>query len=360
MRQSIRHLLLMLVSAMLVSTIYGQVKLPKLFSDNMVVQRDQPFKIWGWAPAGTAVDLSFNGQDAETKSDEKGYWQVVLKPMKYGGPFTLKVKSEGQALEFKNILIGDVWVCSGQSNMEFPVSGWAKVDNYQYEIDHADHPNIRLFTVEKNISTTPEDDVKGGIWQLCNPETIAPFSAVGYLFGRDLQQRLNIPIGLINSTWGGTDIETWISRQSLVASPAYSSAVETLPTVNIDSLKSIRSKATLDEVKKLQGSLPDALTAGTFTRENYDDTRWPHMELPGFWEGHGLNPKFDGKVWYRKVIELSQAEAAQPALLYLGRIDDNDTTYLNGRQIGYTTGYNLPRKYNIATGSLHAGKNVIA
>lgn len=341
-------------------TAHAEVRLPGIFSSNMVLQRDQPVKIWGWATNGQQVTVNFHGQEASAKADAKGLWSVTLKPMPFGGPFELKVQEGQDQITLDNILMGDVWVCSGQSNMEFPVKGWASVDSAEQVIRHAKHPNIRLFTVEKNISTTPQSEVKGGTWQLCNPQNIPPFSAVGYLFGRDLEAALHIPIGLINSTWGGTDIETWISRQSLEASPEYGDVVKKLPAVNIDSLQNKQKNNAAKRLQDIQGGLPDPAEVPAFRKMNFDASKWPQMNLPDFWEGGALDRNFDGVVWFRREIDVNAADAEQGATLYLAKIDDNDSTFINGEYIGSTNNASANRKYQVKAGLLKAGKNVIA
>ncbi|WP_431217312.1 sialate O-acetylesterase [Puia sp. P3] len=214
-----------------------QVSLPHIFSDNMVFQRDQPVKIWGYAPNNKKLTVTFHGQTRTPVAGANGKWSATFPPTPYGGPFELKIAGSTNSLTYKNIIIGDVWVCSGQSNMEFPVSGWSSVNNYQYEIAHAEYPNIRLFTVKKSISGKPEEDVRPALWQECSPSTISPFSAVGYFFGRQLYQTLKVPIGLVFSSWGGTDIESWISRNSLDTSAEYHDAVKNLPVLDMDSLR---------------------------------------------------------------------------------------------------------------------------
>lgn len=359
--QKKRALLIMFASMLLfVISSHAAVRLPGIFSSHMVLQRDQPLKIWGWATSGHQVQVDFHGQQATAKADSKGFWSVTLKQEPAGGPFELTVRDGPDQIVLSDILMGDVWVCSGQSNMEFPVKGWGTVDSAASVIAGADHPNIRLFTVEKNISMTPATEVKGGTWELCTPANIPPFSAVGYLFGQDLEAALAIPIGLINSTWGGTDIETWISRQSLEASPQYGSVVKKLPAINIDSLQQLQKENAAKRLAAIQGGLPDPAAVSRFKEKDFDATKWPQMDLPAFWEANGLDKNFDGVVWFQKEVEVSAAEAGQAATLYLAKIDDNDSTFINGVYIGSTNNASANRKYTVQAGVLKAGKNKIA
>lgn len=338
---------------------FGQIVMPKIFNDNMVLQRDQPLKIWGSASKGESVQVSFHGHSIKTTANNEGKWAVTFKAMPYGGPFQMKIKGKTNSIEFKNILLGDIWICGGQSNMEFPISGWTNVKNYKEEIASANHPNIRLFTVEKDIRTTPTAEIKDGKWEQCSPATISPFSAVGYFFGRDLYNKLHVPIGLINSNWGGTDIETWISRSSLDTSKEYKNAVSSLPQLSLDSLRAIQQSELLNTVKKLQGGLPKKADIAQWRNPQFNNKQWPTMQLPGVWEDQQLGKNFDGQVWFRKEITIDAISNKDTATLSLCMIDDNDETYINGVKIGSTEGYNVMRSYKIKPGILHTGKNTI-
>ena len=193
------------------SPVLADVRMSKIFSDNMVLQRDTEITVWGWADSGEQVTVTLGGQNRVAETGIDGRWEVSLTSMKAGGPFKMLVNGKN-SLEFSNILVGDVWICSGQSNMEWPISRSADADN---EIAHADYPEIRLFTVPREIAVIPADDLAGGNWEECSPETVASFSAVGYFFGRHIHKETGVPVGLINSSWGGTIAETWISRETM-------------------------------------------------------------------------------------------------------------------------------------------------
>ena len=336
------------------------IVLPKIFGDGMVLQRDAPVSIWGHAGAGATVAVSFHGQVRKVVADGSGLWKAVLAPMAYGGPFTLEIWGGGDTVKYNDVLVGDVWVCSGQSNMEFPVSGWSRVNNADEEIRNAGYPAIRLFTVDKAMSTRPEEDVKGGQWLPCSPVTIAPFSAVGYFFGRELYKNLKIPIGLINTTWGGTDIESWISRKSLDSSKEFHDAVAHLPTLSLDSLRNLYHGRSVKLVTRVQGGLPDPAAVALWKNTSFDASHWPAMQLPGLWDNQQLGKDFDGVVWFRKEVDLPRVGDADSGVLSLGMIDDDDETYVNGVRVGGTNGYNLHRVYKLLPGILHSGKNTIA
>lgn len=337
---------------------FAQVQMPRIFGDSMVLQREIPLKIWGWSTAGEQITVQLHNQKKTVQADAKGNWMAVLAPEKAGGPYSLQVQGKN-IVTFNGILVGDVWVCSGQSNMEFPVSGWSSVYNAPEEIAAANYPAIRLFTVDKNVAAAPAADVKGGPWQSCNPGSISPFSAVGYFFARTLQQKLNIPIGLINTTWGGTNVETWISRTGFQSDPYFKNIISTIPEVSFDSLYALRKQKMEAMVKTLQPYFVDADHQSQWKELSYDAAKWPQMKLPGLWESQQPGPMFDGLIWFRKEINISDEDAGQPAVLRLEMIDDNDETYINGIRVGTTNGYSLQRIYNLAGNVLKKGKNVI-
>lgn len=202
-----KYVYILFLTSLFTFTLQAEVRLPHIFSDNMILQRDKVLKIWGWADKNEKIQITIQRQTKNAKTDESGYWYVNLDPIPYGGPYQMKIQGNKNAITLNNILIGDIWLCSGQSNMEMPLNGWGQVYNYEQEIKDANYPLIRAFNVEKAMSMTPNDDFNGK-WQVCSPETVSSFSAVAYFFARKLNEELNIPIGIINSSWGGTEIET--------------------------------------------------------------------------------------------------------------------------------------------------------
>ncbi|MDR1518008.1 MAG: sialate O-acetylesterase [Dysgonamonadaceae bacterium] len=225
----------------------AEVKLPHIFGDNMVIQRDKTVKIWGWADKGEKVSVSFLQQTKSTKADKAGNWSVTLQATAYGGPYTLKVSGKKNEIVLNNVLVGDVWLCSGQSNMEMPVNGWGKVYDFEKEIANANYPEIRHFLVEKNISDKPLDDMNG-VWKVCSPQTVSEFTATGYFFARKLYQELGIPIGILHSSWGGTGIETWTSAGTF----------DQLPQLFRDQYKDKDIKGDFETFKKENNNSPNA------------------------------------------------------------------------------------------------------
>lgn len=324
------------------------IRLPKIFSDNMVLQRNVPLKIWGWADKNASVSLVFNGQTIKTKANGKGVWFVSLKPMTHGGPFEMKISDRTGSLLLTNILIGDVWLGSGQSNMEWVVKN---SNHAKEEIAAGNYDKLRLFTVSKAMGYTAQEDVPGEPWQICSSNTVGDFSAVAYFFGRKLLKELDVPIGLINSSWGGTNIETWISWDIMSLEAQYR---------NVD-LKAYDQAAKESQIRAEKYKL--ALKDDQGLKEKWYDVSytpqaWKKMKIPQEWGDTELG-KSDGIVWFRREFELPAGIENQTALIGLGPIDDWDDTYVNGTLIGSSTEYNKDRQYAIQAGVLKAGRNLI-
>jgi sialate O-acetylesterase len=336
----------------------ANVSLPKLFGDNMVLQRNQAIPVWGWAAANEKITVLFNKQVKTGKADKTGKWQVKLDPETAGGPYELTIKGTNE-ITVKNILVGEVWICSGQSNMEMQIAGWGKINNYQQEIAAANYPQIRQIKVPNTISASPKDDISGGEWKICEPSAAGDFTAVGYFFARELYKELKVPIGLINTSWGGTHSETWTSKEALLQSSEFKDVVAAMNTVDLEAINKQRREAMMKKIIAAQGSLEDPPVVEKWKDNLFDDSHWPVMKLPGLWEGQGF-PDLDGIVWFRKTISIDDADAGKAAILELAKIDDIDETYVNGIKAGSIDKWDENRKYSIPPGILKAGKNVIA
>jgi sialate O-acetylesterase len=232
-KQAKNWILLAAVMFLFNTALHADVTLPYVLSDNMVLQRDVPVNIWGWAKPGEKVTVTISGQKVSAKTGKNGEWKVQIKPLSAGGPYEMIITGKN-SIVLKNILAGDVWVCGGQSNMEWPLS---RSRNWSSDKNACDNPNIRLFYVPKNMSMKPLQNTKEARWQVSDQESAAVFSAIGYYFGKDLNKQLNIPIGLINSNWGGTDIETWISLETMYSDKDYSAAIDKIKTLDLDQLQ---------------------------------------------------------------------------------------------------------------------------
>jgi sialate O-acetylesterase len=204
-------------SVLVMAVAFGQLRLPSLISDHMVLQRDMPVRLWGTAAPNERVTVRFRGQEIATTADEKGRWQVTLPPAPAGGPFDLVVRGGDSEIVVRDVLVGEVWVASGQSNMEWPV---AMAMNAEQEIAQANDAQIRFFQVPHRVAETPQEEGQGA-WRVCSPETVKNFSAVAYFFARELRQHLKVPVGVIQATWGGTPAEAWTSLPTLQSDPAF-------------------------------------------------------------------------------------------------------------------------------------------
>ncbi|NII25315.1 sialate O-acetylesterase [Pseudoflavitalea sp. X16] len=347
-----------LLVAVLLGThmLFANITLPKIFSDNMVLQRNKPIPVWGWAAANEKITIQFNKQVKTVKADKTGQWKLALDPEQAGGPFQLIAKGKN-TLTISNILVGEVWICSGQSNMEWTVDG---SNNKEEEIKNANFPLIRHFKVPKTVAGAPLKDLTGGAWEVCSPQTVANFTAVGYFFARDLYLQLNIPIGLINTSWGGTMVETWASKEAFQNSEEFKTLFgNTTGIADLDAALKQKSQQLTRKIEAQQGPLNPAAANGNWQLADFNDAGWAHMKLPGAWESQGLDD-LDGVVWFRKTITLNNADAGKAATLELAKIDDVDETFVNGTKIGSMTQWDQDRRYTIPAGILKAGKNTIA
>lgn len=344
--------------AMCVSILsYADVKLPEIFGSSMVLQREKDIKIWGRADKGEKVSVTLKKQTKTVTASKEGKWHVSLKPEAGGGPYQLVIKGKNTII-LDDVLIGDVWLCSGQSNMEFAVSN---AENAEEEIKNANYPKIRHFEVSKAMSYSPKEDLeREAKWQRANSSNVGKFTAVGYFYARELQKETDIPIGLIHSSWGGTDIETWISRTALENSDLFSEGNKLEnKQIDLNELIKQRKAKILEKLKNIQGGFPDAATITQWKNPEYNDNKWPLIKIPGLWEQSIEN--FDGVVWFRKTITIAAEDAGKPALLELARIDDSDETYFNGVKVGEMKDkYNDKRIYPVSGEILKEGKNVIA
>jgi len=325
----------------------------------MVLQRDKDIKIWGWALPGETVTVSFMGQTYSSTADAKGKWEVLLPKLPAGGPHSMEITASQQRIIVKDILIGDVWVCSGQSNMVIPME--RVKDIYEDEIAHCDNPLIRQFTVPDRYDFNgPREDLDGGIWEPLNADTVLRFSAVGYFFAKALFAKYGIPIGLIKACVGGTPVEAWMSEEVVRQFPGNMEIVEQLRVDGyIDSIKQMEEAKvrawyeSIDENDK--GIQKDHVP---WFAPEYDASDWARVKLPASWKEMGLD-SIKGAVWFRKEIDVPAFMAGKPAKLYMGTIVDSDRTYVNGVLVGSTSYRYPPRKYEVPAGLLKAGKNVI-
>lgn len=342
----------------------AKVVLPSVFTDNMVLQQKTEITFWGDAAKNRplTVKTGWDGKEYRAEVDGQGKWSLKLSTPKAGGPYNV-VFSDGSDLTLQNVMIGEVWFCSGQSNMEMPVAGWGKVMNYEQEVTEANYPSIRLFQVKKNISVAPLDDVEStmGGWQECSPATVPGFSALAYFYARSLWKELNIPVGVIDCTWGGTPAEAWTSYETLKKVVGFREETAMMEQAGFDRTRMEQAygkqraeweSLVAKEDKGMDGDTP------LWADSSLSDERWQTMNLPGYWEQKGLKD-FDGIVWFRRTLEIPAAWEGKPLKLGLGMIDDEDITYFNGVEVAKGSGYMTPRNYIVPPEQVKAGKAVI-
>jgi sialate O-acetylesterase len=337
----------------------AQVRLPRLVSSGMVLQRGQPVRIWGWAKAGEAVRVAFRGKTYRAVASPAGEWRVLLPAQPAGGPYEMTIDASNH-LVLQDILLGDVWFCAGQSNMELPMRRVR--DKYPQEVATANNPRIRQFDVPMRYAFNgPKADVAGGAWLALTPETVLGFSAVGYFFAQEINAKYQVPVGLIKVAVGGSPAEAWLSADALRQFPKYEQ--QSAPYKDSAAVASIRqreSAAVSAWYQRLhQADQGEAPGQPKWSSAGYDARAWPTMQVPGYWADQTPLGPVNGVLWFRKEVEVPAAMAGQPGRLELGTLVDADSTYLNGQLVGTTAYQYPPRKYDFGPGVLKAGKNVI-
>lgn len=334
----------------------GQIVLPQIVRDSMILQRDSKIKIWGWASKDEKVVVKFNKKNYKTKTDALGKWSVLLPATKAGGPYTMEISASNKIL-LKEILFGDVWFCSGQSNMVHQMN--IHDVTYAKDIAEANNPQIRQFLIPALTNLQgPQNNLSTGYWKPAVGEAVRPFSAVAYFFARKLYEEYHIPIGIINASVGGTPIEAWTSEEGLKAFPALQATIQK----NKDTayINGINRRSFAANTNRVSQSQDKGLTENPKWFEiNYipTTTGWRSINIPGYWEDQGIKD-LNGVVWYRKEIDIPASMIGKPAKVFLGRIIDADELYINGKKIGNTT-YQYPqRRYIVAADILKTGKNI--
>ena len=343
-----KKILLFLTALLSVSLMEAKVSLPQLFQSGMVLQRGKPIPVWGTADAGETVTVSFNKKQYTVVADEQGRWRVDLPRMKAGGPYELTVDS----LQFTDVLIGDVWLLSGQSNIDVHIE--RVYPQYVKEVDSYENLNIKLFRVQNDTDTHgPKDDIRPTSinWKPLNKQNAWPFSAVGYFLGKRMYEKNKVPQGIIVNSWGGTPIEAWISADSLKRD--YPQLVTKTAFYQNDNYVKAQMQANAEANKQWDILLNQADAVQDYIRPDYNDADWQTINQNN-WQWRGC-----GSVWLRQHIIINKEHARKPARLLLGTLFDQDITYLNGQEIGHTYYQYPPRRYDIPEGLLKEGDNVI-
>lgn len=352
----LKRLMYCLLIAMLFTLVaQAEVKLPKLVSSGMVLQRDQNIKIWGWAKPSEAIAVSFKNKTYKTKTHADGKWLLTIKPQQAGGPFKMLINN----IELVDVWIGDVWLCSGQSNMEALMSRPNIKANYTDVIENSNNPMIRQFTVKRNMAFNPLEDVtteKG--WVSANPETVLNFSAVAYFFAKDLYEKYKIPIGIIHSSVGGTPVQSWVNSESLVNFPDYKNVAD--PLKDSAEVSRILTDHRLKTIAWHKSAEEDDLGI----RENWAQT--PYAKDPQWKEMTGLDQFIKqflglkyGVMWFKTEVDIPASLTGQSANLLLGTMSTSDETYINGQKVGGINSSYTDRDYVVNAGILKPGKNTI-
>jgi sialate O-acetylesterase len=336
----------------------ADIQLPRLIGQGMVLQRDSVIPLWGWAANGETVSISLNGQPIGSTTinttSKAGRWQINLPAQPAGGPYQIQISGHNQ-ITLEDVYFGDLWVASGQSNMELPMARLAEA--YPEDLSSANFPLIRQFTVPQHYNfQAPQLDVTEGDWQSASPATIQHFSALAYYFARELYQHNQVPIGILNNALGGSPVEAWLSESALQAFP--DSLAEGLRyrdpqlIAAVTAADQAKNQAWYGDLKRRD---PGLNPQHPWYSQQLNDQSWSEFIVPGF------RPEpFTGVWWLRKHIKLSEAQATQATTLRLGSIVEADEVYLNGVQVGATTYQYPPRRYDIPSGILKAGDNLIA
>lgn len=345
----ISGVLFLLLLAVLAGSAEAAVKLPRLVSSGMVLQRDVPLNIWGWANPSEKVKVQFRGASYLTKADKKGDWKVELPALQAGGPYTMQVND----IELTDILIGDVWLASGQSNMELQIR--RVTDMFAEEIKQINNPDIRLFrSSTRKDSELAQADYPDGSWLPATPQNIGEFSAVSWFFANNLYRKYGVPVGIISTAIGGSPAESWLSKNQAAGYLENWNAMK----VRLDSIRA-KQKAEAGDKPPYNWGLEvnkNDPGAGKWSKTKVDVSAWPQISLPGYWTDKGINLR-NGSIWFCKEFELADSLAAREAVLRLGCIVDSDSAFVNGTFVGTVSYQYPPRIYSVPKGVLKSGKN---
>ncbi|PRY84463.1 sialate O-acetylesterase [Mongoliibacter ruber] len=350
-------LLIFLLTLIASARSFADITLPKLISSGMVLQRDSPIKIWGWAYPSETIQVIFLEETHQTIADKNGNWSLKLKPLPFGGPFNMLLKGQNEIV-LEDILIGDVWLASGQSNMEINMQRVSPL--YEEDIKSADFPFIRYFEVPKRYDFKTENvDLPSGKWQTINQSNILSISAISFFFARAIHEKQGVPIGIINSALGGSPVEAWISEESIKQFPDYYDEVQRFK--NDDLIEEIERKDAAiasDWYRRLNQNDKGYQDRLPWYAPETDSDQWKEIENPSLWKGSELEG-VNGVVWFRRDVELPANWSGKAAKLNLGTLVDADSVFVNGKFVG-STGYQYPpRRYSVPEGVLKTGQNTI-
>ncbi|MBN1184567.1 MAG: sialate O-acetylesterase [Bacteroidales bacterium] len=337
---------------------FGQLKLPRLISNGMVLQRDSEVRLWGWASEGESIKVSFLDSAYYTTADKNGEWYVVLSDLQVGGPYDLTITAS-DTIVFTDILIGDVWVCSGQSQMDINMQRVSPL--YEEDIKKAGNDKIRYFAVPTVCNfDEPQSDYPNGMWESISQDNILKVSAIAYFFADELYRKYQVPVGIIRSSVGGSPVQAWMSENALKGFPKYyEEAQKYKDTAFVNQIRAEDSKRISEWYAKMNAEDEGYKNSEMpYYNPELDISDWSVMEVPGYW-ADGDSGTLNGVFWFRKDISLPENAEGKPAILNLGRIVDADSVFVNGVFVG-SVGYQYPpRRYNIPENVLQAGGNSI-
>ncbi len=337
----------------------AELGLARVFSDHAVLQRDQPLTVWGTAAAGREVAVTLGGQTATGRADARGKWRIALPPQPAGGPYTLNVSSGGRTVSRSDILIGDVYLCSGQSNMEFAVENSTNAIGATWG---AQNNQLRYLNVQKTSAAMPQEELAGKVaWTPLTAESVGKASAVCYYMARSLQASYQIPVGFIHASWGGTTIQSWIGAESLGTLPDYQGGVAAVAQYGTDRAAGMRAEEARND-GWWDAHDPAAAAQRGWRAPDFDDAAWASVTPSGSWKDSGLAgfKDFDGVAWYRTSVTLTADQAREANQLHLGPVDTYDTTWVNGVRVGGSSTPWIWRDYDVPAGVFKPGRNVIA
>ncbi|TVP49644.1 MAG: sialate O-acetylesterase [Mongoliibacter sp.] len=336
---------------------FSDIRLPKLISDGMVLQRDAPLKVWGWAYPGEKIQIIFMKETYQTVADENGNWSLHLGQFEAGGPYQMLLKGQNEVL-LEDILIGDVWLCSGQSNMEINMQRVSPL--YEKEIEEADFPEIRYFEVPKRYDFKTENiDFPGGSWAAVGQDNILSIPAISFFFARSIHERYDIPIGIISSALGGSPVEAWLSEDAIREFPKYYEELQRFKDDElIREIENRDAKIAAEWYMELNNKDKGYQGSISWSSIELEPENWMEIENPTLWKGTDLDG-VNGSVWFRKDFELKEESVGRAANLNLGMLIDMDSVFLNGKFVGSTSYQYPPRRYVIPEGLLKKGKNTL-
>lgn len=334
------------------------IRLPKLISDGMVLQRGIDARIWGWSEPDTKITVVFQGVKKENQSDVKGQWQVVFERLEVGGPFEMTIEVGKEQRVIKDVYVGDVWLCSGQSNMELPINRVR--DYFKEELKNCDKPSIRTYKIQGDYNfDQPLDIHVEAKWKVCSEENIGEFSALGYFFADYIQKEIGVPIGIIDASLGGSPIESWLPEEQIEEFPQFKSLLNRYRDINFVAQRLEQNDVQSRKWNENLNSMDEGLRDKPWYSKDIDDENWKEIQVPGWFKDTELEG-FIGSVWLRKKFTVPNTMLETECEAWLGTIVDRDETYINGQLVGRTEYQYPPRKYKVPKGILHKGENTIA